>query len=112
MMGLIIQRIMKALMFMRVQVGLLLEKKNDSLLGWIVTIEHQKGIQTIYQSLDDIKVEKGNQVKQGDVIGKAGNNVYQSTLKKHLHFIVSIDDKTVNPDKYFNQKIEKIKTTS
>lgn len=40
-----------------------------------------KGIQTIYQSLDDIKVEKGNQVKQGDVIGKAGNNVYQSTLK-------------------------------
>ena len=50
--------------------------------------------------------------KKGDVIGKAGNNVYQSTLKKHLHFIVSIDDKTVNPDKYFNQKIEKIKTTS
>ena len=43
--------------------------------------------------LDDIKVEKGDQVKQGDVIGKAGNNVYQSTLKKHLHFIVSIDDK-------------------
>ena len=39
-------------------------------------------------------------------------NVYQSTLKKHLHFIVSIDDKTVNPDKYFNQKIEKIKTSS
>ena len=51
-------------------------------------------------------------MKQGDVIGKAGNNVYQSTLKKHLHFIVSIDDKTVNPDKYFNQKIEKIKTSS
>ena len=46
------------------------------------------------------------------IIGKAGNNVYQSTLKKHLHFIVSIDDKTVNPDKYFNQKIEKIKTSS
>ena len=111
MMGLIIQRIMKALMFMRVQVGLLLEKKwffiRVDCYDWT-----SKGIQTIYQSLDDIKVEKGNQVKQGNVIGKAGNNVYQSTLKKHLHFIVSIDDKTVNPDKYFNQKIEKIKTTS
>lgn len=92
--------------------GTVIRKENDSLLGWIVTIEHQKGIQTIYQSLDNIKVEKGDQVKQGDVIGKAGNNVYQSTLKKHLHFIVSIDDKTVNPDKYFNQKIEKIKTSS
>ena len=92
--------------------GTVSRKENDSLLGLIGTIEHQKGIQTIYQSLDDIKVEKGDQVKQGDVIGKAGNNVYQSTLKKHLHFIVSIDDKTVNPDKYFNQKIEKIKTSS
>ena len=40
------------------------------------------------------------------------DEIISSTLKKHLHFIVSIDDKTVNPDKYFNQKIEKIKTTS
>ncbi len=92
--------------------GTVVRKENDSLLGWIVTIEHQKGLQTVYQSLDDIKVEKGDQVKQGDLIGKAGNNVYQSSLKKHVHFIVSINDQTVNPNKYFGQKIEKIKTTS
>ena len=73
----------------------------------------KKVFKQFYQSLDDIKVEKGDQVKQGDVIGKAGNNVYQSTLKKTFYILfVSIDDKTVNPDKYFNQKIEKIKTTS
>ena len=65
-----------------------------------------------YYDEDDIKVEKGDQVKQGDLIGKAGNNVYQSSLKKHVHFIVSINDQTVNPNKYFGQKIEKIKTTS
>ena len=92
--------------------GTVVRKENDSLLGWIVTIEHQNGLQTVYQSLDDIKVEKGDQVKQGDLIGKAGNNVYQSSLKKHVHFIVSINDQTVNPNKYFGQKIEKIKTTS
>lgn len=92
--------------------GTVVRKENDSLLGWIVAIEHQKGLQTVYQSLDDIKVEKGDQVKQGDLIGKAGNNVYQSSLKKHVHFIVSINDQTVNPNKYFGQKIEKIKTTS
>ena len=92
--------------------GTVVRKENDSLLGWIVTIEHQKGLQTVYQSLDDIKVEKGDQVKQGDLIGKAGNNVYQSSLKKHVHFIVSINDQTLNPNKYFGQKIEKIKTTS
>lgn len=92
--------------------GQVIRKENDPLLGWIVSIEHEEGIVTIYQSIEDIKVEKGDQVKQGDLIGKAGNNVYQSPLKRHLHYIVSIDDKSVNPQKYFGQKIEKIKRTS
>lgn len=92
--------------------GTVIRKENDALLGWIITIEHKKGVQSVYQSLDNIKVEKGDQVKQGEVIARAGNNVYQSTLKKHLHFIISINNKTVNPEKYFNQEIEKIKTSS
>ena len=31
--------------------GTVVRKENDSLLGWIVTIEHQKGLQTVYQSV-------------------------------------------------------------
>mgnify|MGYP002228193394 CR=1 FL=1 len=50
--------------------GTVIRKENDSLLGWIVTIEHQKGIQTIYQSLDDIKVEKGDQVNKEMLLEK------------------------------------------
>lgn len=92
--------------------GKVIRKENDPLLGWILAIEHKEGLVTIYQSIDQIKVEKGDQVKQGDVIAIAGNNVYQSPLKKHLHFIVSIQDKSVNPQSYFDQKVEKIKVTS
>lgn len=92
--------------------GKVVRKENDPLLGWILTIEHKEGLVTIYQSIDQIKVEKGDQVKQGDVIAIAGNNVYQSGLKKHLHFIVSIQDKSVNPQSYFGQKVEKIEVTS
>lgn len=92
--------------------GKVVRKENDPLLGWILTIEHKEGLMTIYQSIDQIKVEKGDQVKQGDVIAVAGNNVYQSGLKKHLHFIVSIQDKSVNPQSYFGQKVEKIEVTS
>lgn len=94
------------------QSGKVIRKENDPLLGWILAIEHKEGLVTIYQSIDQIKVEKGDQVKQGDVIAIAGNNVYQSPLKKHLHFIVSIQDKSVNPQSYFGQKVEKIKVTS
>ena len=46
MMGLIIQRIMKVDVYASAS-GTVIRKENDSLLGWIVTIEHQKGIQTI-----------------------------------------------------------------
>ena len=92
--------------------GKVVRKENDALLGWILVIEHKDGLTSTYQAIDDIKVEKGETVKQGEVIGKAGKNVYQSSLKEHLHFIISINNKSVNPNKYFNQKIENIKIKS
>lgn len=87
--------------------GEVIRKENDSLLGWIIAIEHESGMVTTYQSVDNIKVEKGDQVKQGDVIATSGTNVYQSALKNHLHFILSKDDETLNPEKYFEQELVK-----
>lgn len=87
--------------------GEVVRKENDSLLGWIIAIEHESGMVTTYQSVDNIKVEKGDQVKQGDVIATSGTNVYQSALKNHLHFILSKGDETLNPEKYFEQELVK-----
>ena len=87
--------------------GEVIRKENDSLLGWILAIKHESGMVTTYQSVDNIKVEKGDQVKQGDVIATSGTNVYQSALKNHLHFILSKDDETLNPEKYFEQGLVK-----
>lgn len=87
--------------------GEVIRKENDSLLGWILAIKHESGMVTTYQSVDNIKVEKGDQVKQGDVIATSGTNVYQSALKNHLHFILSKDDETLNPEKYFEQELVK-----
>lgn len=92
--------------------GEVIRKENDSLLGWIISIEHESGMITTYQSIDNIKVEKGDKIKQGDVIATSGNNVYQSGLKNHLHFIVSQDNKTLNPEKYYDKELVKTKNSS
>lgn len=92
--------------------GEVIRKENDSLLGWIISIEHESGMITTYQSVDNIKVEKGDKIKQGDVIATSGNNVYQSGLKNHLHFIVSQDNKTLNPEKYYDKELVKTKNSS
>lgn len=92
--------------------GEVIRKENDSLLGWIISIEHESGMITTYQSVDNIKVEKGDKIKQGDVIATSGNNVYQSGLKNHLHFIVSQDNKILNPEKYYDKELVKTKNSS
>lgn len=48
-------------------------------------------------------------VKQGDVIGKSGENVYEADLKNHLHFILQKDDQLFNPEKYIGQPLNTIK---
>lgn len=92
--------------------GEVIRKENDSLLGWIVAIEHESGMVATYQAVDNIKVEKGDQVAQGDIIASSGNNVYQSSLKNHLHFILSNGDETLNPEKYFDKELVKTKNSS
>jgi stage II sporulation protein Q len=48
-------------------------------------------------------------VKQGDKIGVSGENIYESDLKNHLHFIVEKDEKMINPEKYLDKEISSIK---
>ena len=73
-----------------------------------MTITNESGVSTTYQSLSEICVEKDAIVKQGDKIGTSGENVYESKLKSHLHFILEKDNRAINPETYFNQEVSKI----
>lgn len=88
--------------------GTVTKKTNDPLLGWVVTITNDNGITTTYQSLKEVKVDKDAKVKQGDVIGTSGENVYESDLKAHLHFILEKDKTPLNPETYFGQELNNI----
>lgn len=80
--------------------GKVIAADKEPLVGNYVEIEHENGLITVYQSLDDLQVAVGDQVKQGDVLGVAGRNVFEQSLGVHLHFEVRKDGVAVNPDEY------------
>ncbi|SHM61715.1 M23 family metallopeptidase [Gracilibacillus kekensis] len=88
--------------------GQVVEVKQDPLLGNVVKMEHEQGISTYYASLDEVLVEKGTDVKQGDSIGTAGQNVLGQDNGVHVHFEVRKDGTPVNPENFVNQPIHKI----
>lgn len=80
--------------------GTVLDVTNDPLLGNGIRIQSDNIIIT-YQSLDGITLKKGDAVTQGSVIGKAGVNIYQASLKNHLHLVVEKEGVRVDPNTIF-----------
>ena len=79
--------------------GIVKERINDATYGNLLLIEHDRGLQTIYSSLESFNVVKGNEVKQGQVIGRAGNSLYTSEIGVCLHFEIMKNGKHINPEK-------------
>ena len=89
--------------------GVVTERKLDPLYGYMVYIKNDDGLTAVYGSLSDVKVNVGDNVKQGDVIAKAGTNTINATLNNHLHFALTKDGKLINPNKFYNQNLDSIK---
>ena len=78
--------------------------KEDNILGNIIEIEHDKNIGSIYQSVKDINIKIGDQVKKGDIIAKSGPNKLEIDQENCLHFELYKDGSLINPEEYFNNK--------
>src|SRR5690625_4138202 len=75
--------------------------KEDEILGNIVEIEHSNNIVSIYQSIKDVQVKIGDQVKQGDVIAKSGSNKLENEQDNCLHFELYKDGTLINPEELY-----------
>lgn len=85
--------------------GTVVKAEKDALFGNVIHIEHENDVVTVYESLESLKVEVGQSIKQGDVIGQAGRNLYNQNAAIHVHFEIRQDGTAVNPIDYFNQPI-------
>ena len=78
----------------------------DELLGNVVEITHSTNLTTTYYSLDKVNVVEGQTVKQSDVVGTSGKNNISSTSDYMMLFEVSLNGTNVDPENYYNMKIE------
>jgi len=74
--------------------------------GNCVIIDHSNGIKTLYAHNNELKVKKGDTVKQGQVIAKCGST--GDSTGPHIHFEFMINGKEVNPLDYMSPKNQKI----
>lgn len=88
--------------------GTITSVKEDEILGYIVEIEHQNNLVSIYQSVSNVTLEEGTVVKQGDVIATSGPNSLENEKDNCLHFEVYKDETLLNPESIYNIEIENI----
>ncbi len=66
--------------------------------GKTVIVSHGNGLQTIYGHASRVLVQRGDQVKKGELIAHVGST--GRSTGPHLHFEVRINGRAVNPMKY------------
>jgi len=65
--------------------------------GYTVIVRHERGIETLYGHLAELRVREGQEVDINTVIGMVGNT--GSSTGKHLHFEISVGGYPVDPEK-------------
>lgn len=75
----------------------------DEELGHMVELDHQNGLKTVYGHNSEVLVEKGSQVKKGDVIAFSGSS--GRSTAPHLHYEILLKGMSVDPKGY----LEKLK---
>jgi len=72
--------------------------------GKAVVVDHGGAVTTLYAHLEEIRVQSGDVVEEGTVIGTVGNTGNATT--SHLHFEVRLADQPVDPEKYLARRSE------
>lgn len=81
--------------------GVVTDVSYDVLNGNTVTIKHSDTLTTVYSSLNEPVVTKGQTVKKGGVIGTMGTTATaEYSMGAHVHFSVMENGNIINPDAY------------
>ncbi|MDD3982128.1 MAG: M23 family metallopeptidase [Spirochaetales bacterium] len=80
--------------------GKVIDASYTAELGNSVTIQHSHGFITRYGHLRSIRIKKGQQVAQGQVIGTLGNT--GKSTGPHLHYEVHLGTSIIDPLRFLN----------
>ena len=85
--------------------GNVISVKEDNILGTVVEVRHSNDLISVYQSLSEVSVKEGEEIIQGQIIGKSGTSNFNKELGNHLHFELYYKGTIVNPEEYYNKDI-------
>lgn len=85
--------------------GVVIDIKEDELLGKIVEIKHNNELVSSYAGLSEINVSKGENITKDMKIGKSGSNKINESLGNHLHFEVYKNGINIDPLKVIGKKL-------
>ena len=88
--------------------GTVLEVVEDEIMGKTIKIKHNNDLISVYQSMGTINFKVDDNVTQGTVIGKSGENNISTDLGNHLHFELYYQGKVVNPDDYYGKMLSEL----
>ena len=88
--------------------GTVKDIKDDTVMGKIVEVENNKNVTTIYQSLGNVQVSVGDNLKQGDVIGTSGHNTIVGNDSYSLHFEVFKKGEIIDPEQFYLLSLDDI----
>lgn len=88
--------------------GEVIEVEDKELLGKSVTIRHDNELISVYQSLGEVSVKKGDNVSIGQVIGKSGTCHLINNSKHNLHFELYVNGTIKDPENYYDKKLSDI----
>ena len=80
--------------------GMVRISKYNSTFGHVVVVRHFNGLETLYAHLSERRVQPGQQVEAGDLIGLGGNT--GRSYGSHLHFEVRFLDQPIDPSLVFD----------
>lgn len=88
--------------------GIVKQTDNDAVWGVCVTVDQSNGLEVHYCGLDrDLNVKTGQQIKQGEIIGKTGDTNQAEILQQpHLHLGVKRGDNWIDPLSVMKQAAE------
>ena len=69
--------------------------------GYVVIVQHQRGLRTLYAHNSKLLVREGESVGKGEVIARSGNT--GNSTGPHLHFEVQVNGRPENPLDYINK---------
>lgn len=82
--------------------GVVTKIRTSTTFGKVLEYETEDGYKVMYAHLSEILVEKGDKIKQGDIVAKSGNTGLSTG--PHLHYSLWKNDKLVDPMDYVDLK--------